>query len=671
MPHSSASSGQPAQLRLLSPLGALYLGLIVLLGWGLIAVAPPGSQVAAWWPAAGVSVVLALQVRRADRKWVVVAVMFATALSNIAGGRPIVIAICFGLANAAEVAVVVAVLTAARPSRPVLDSLESAFRLCVATAAGGVVVGALGGATVSIVQGGEFWSTGIGVAIAHATAIFVIASFAMAPRPVLAHASVLEHVAQGASLAGLAGFVFAVGQELPLAFLPLPLLAWAAFRFSARVVSVEILALAVGVSVMTSLGGGPFVAGGAADRPSSLLIQIFLLAAASFAVLANSTQYDRLAIANRLASQQQLLRGGFVQSRVGLMIVGATRSGLVALEHNRMAEDLLGEELATANSLDDPIAWSGELASAVRDALAAGRSQFSAELPSFRGRIAVDVLVQTLDQTASTYTVQLVDVTEARRTVEAQLVALDRERRATAKLQELNRQQDEFVASASHELRTPIASILGYAEMLTEMDDLPPDAMQSANTIYRNATRLGDLVEDILQIGTPSVTPVRDRRADVNAIVSELLESLEPVAAQAGVIVRSSVPTDEPQWVRCTPLDLARIMTNLISNGVKYSGTGGTVTVSVDARDDRVAIRVHDDGPGMTPEVLSHAFDRFYRAPDTAEKKIVGTGLGLPLVHGLVEANAGSIVLESTPGTGTTATVTLEHAVEAALAPAS
>ena len=654
----TGASYRQTPVRVWSVASGLHLFVIFVLGWGFIVLAPPGSQVAAWWPAAGASAIFVFRVRTSERLYAYALLIASTALSNLVAERPPVVSICFGVANAAEVAVMVGVVTWRSPARPVLSSLARASRFFAAALLGAIVIGVLAGCTVAVLEHGNFLLTVAGVSAAHATAMFVIGPFALLPIWRFANARAVEISVQATILAAVVVLVFSPNQQLPLAFLPIPLLAWAAFRLEAVVLSIEVVALALGVSILTAMGWGPFAVVGNVSRPATLLIQIFLLTTASFAVLVNAAQYERRAVATRLASREQLLRGGFVQSRVGLMIIEAGPKGLVVVERNRIVEQVLASELSTRS--DDPalLDWSGAVAGDFLSTVRAGGEEFSTTLHAESGDVDLDVLVNALEGSPSLFTVQLIDATEARKTVRTQQDALEREQRAIANLEELHRQKDEFVASASHELRTPITSILGFAEILTDMHDLPPLGAKSAATIHRNAKRLADLVEDILLLGSPIKTPLGNSRADLAATISDVIESLAPMAAQTKSTVRLGAHV-EATTVTVSAPDLSRILTNLISNGLKYSGEGGTVTVSSTSTDGQVVVEISDDGAGMPEEVLARVFERFYRAPGTEGKNIFGTGLGLSLVRRLVNGAGGQVELISSPGQGTSAFVTL------------
>jgi len=237
---------------------------------------------------------------------------------------------------------------------------------------------------------------------------------------------------------------------------------------------------------------------------------------------------------------------------------------------------------------------------------------------------------------------------------------LDREREAVLILRELNRQKDDFVSSVSHELRTPITSILGYAE---ELEDTALDADQArfARVIVRNSHRLAQLVEDLLDLSRMStqsdagqVEPV-----DVAALVADCLEELAPLAQAAGVELTAEFG-DEPIELLSSASDLRRVLTNLVSNSVKFTPPHGQVWVGCSAAEGGgVLLTVSDNGIGIPAADLERVFDRFFRSA-TAES-LAGTGLGLPLTKGLIDRLGGSIDLQSDGRTGTHVTVALPH----------
>jgi signal transduction histidine kinase len=575
------------------------------------------------------------------------------------GGRDLEISLMFGVANAAEAWLVPFMLTRAGRLHPELTSLTTAYRLCVSVAAGAILMGFLAGVAIQFSDGDALLPTWIGVSAAHATAVLIIVPFALVPRDHLARVSRLEIAIQIIALVATLLYVFGPGRLLPLSFLPLPVVAWAAFRFPTRVVLFEIVILALEVSFLTGYGGGPFDQAVKLGGNPSTLVQIFLLSITSFALLATSSQNGNRAVTTRLADREEILRGGFVSSRVGLLIVERYRQGFVVLESNNIASAVIEEESNTVTDEDGESAklWDGPLATMIQVKARQRINKFSWQTNIAGVRSDVEVLIAALGSSFGTrYSIQFVDVSVARRTAEAQQLALEKEQVATGRLTELNRQKEEFVASASHELRTPITSILGYVELLEE-EELDEIQRTSVETIARNARRLADLVENLLELGRPLDPSTTMAVSDGTRVATEVIQNLEPLAERGDVSL--TIELGAPLLVAVPAIDLDRILTNLVNNAIKFTPRGGSVRLTLEETDTSAVLTVTDTGVGMSEDVMNHIFERFYRAPDAEARGITGTGLGLPLVHGLVMKHYGTVDVESTPGTGSIFTVTL------------
>lgn len=189
------------------------------LGRGFIVLAPPGSPVVAWWPAAGASAIFVFWVRSSERLYAYALFTASTVLSNLVAGRPPVVSICFGVANPAEMAVVVGVVTWRSPDGPVLPSLARASQFFAATLLVVILTGVLAGTTVAVLEHGNFLFTVAGVSAAHATAMFGIGPFALLLIWRSANARAVEVSVQATTLAAVVAFDFSPNQQLPLAFL--------------------------------------------------------------------------------------------------------------------------------------------------------------------------------------------------------------------------------------------------------------------------------------------------------------------------------------------------------------------------------------------------------------------------------------------------------------------
>ncbi|NUR80793.1 MAG: PAS domain S-box protein [Dermatophilaceae bacterium] len=314
------------------------------LGATAVRFAPPGSTVAAWWPAAGLAVSFLLATGRDRRAYVfVVGVLLASGAANYVGGRPPLVAACFGVANAAEAAVVHGLLTRG-VRRPTLVSMEDLWRLLAATLAGALVFGVLAGLTVRVGLGGPFLSTMSAVTASHAAAVLVLAPLGLAARARRPRPLGPEDVVQWTAVLGVTAWVFHAGQPLPLAFLPIPVLVWGALRLGQRTVAVQLLVVGVTAVVMTSLGGGPFasaaVTGGIRPETVGALTQAFLATAAVTALsLAVASSQRRNALAE-LRDEVEL--SGVVLDTAASAIVVVDRDGTV-VRLNATAARLIGD----------------------------------------------------------------------------------------------------------------------------------------------------------------------------------------------------------------------------------------------------------------------------------------------------------------------------------------
>ena len=220
--------------------------------------------------------------------------------------------------------------------------------------------------------------------------------------------------------------------------------------------------------------------------------------------------------------------------------------------------------------------------------------------------------------------------------------------------------KDDFIASVSHEFRTPLTSIIGYVSMMLN-DDEPLPATQSRHlqVVARNADRLHRLVSDLLLTAQPDSVPLEVvlTASDASAIVRGSVESAQPAAWARGVELRFRSPG--PLWVMVDPQRFSQVVDNLISNAIKYSPHGGPVEVELASEDGHLVLTVCDSGIGMSAEDVDRLFTRFFRARDAEELSIQGVGLGLSIVKRIVDSHGGRVTAESRLGEGSTFRVAL------------
>jgi signal transduction histidine kinase len=239
---------------------------------------------------------------------------------------------------------------------------------------------------------------------------------------------------------------------------------------------------------------------------------------------------------------------------------------------------------------------------------------------------------------------------------------------------EVDRLKDEFVGLVSHELRTPLSSILGYLELLRDDDEgeLSPSQLQYVGVAERNAKRLLHLVGDLLftaQVGSGAFQ-VEPGQVALAAVIHASVESAAPVARAAGVTLTTDIDDLGEEIV--TPGDAMRLgqaVDNLVSNALKFTRRGGTVTLGLAASGlagtqaaeaGRVAtITVADTGIGIPADELDKLFGRFFRATTATRQAIPGVGLGLVITRAIVQAHGGTMRVQSKEGVGTTFIVSL------------
>jgi signal transduction histidine kinase len=237
---------------------------------------------------------------------------------------------------------------------------------------------------------------------------------------------------------------------------------------------------------------------------------------------------------------------------------------------------------------------------------------------------------------------------------------LERERTARAELEQANRIKDEFLATLSHELRTPLNAVLGWAQILRARPLDPPRMRQALDAIYRNAqaqTRLVDEILDLSRIVTGRLSLTAEE-VDVADVIRHAMESFAPAMAAR----RQRVERDLAPGILVTGDEhrLGQVMWNLMSNAAKFTPDGGTIRVSARAERGHAIIEVQDTGEGIDPALLPHVFERFRQGDSSSTRMHGGLGLGLSLVHFLVEAHAGEVNIRSDGrGKGTTVTVRL------------
>ena len=222
------------------------------------------------------------------------------------------------------------------------------------------------------------------------------------------------------------------------------------------------------------------------------------------------------------------------------------------------------------------------------------------------------------------------------------------------------RAQSAFFTSITHDVRTPLTVITGYAEELVAGAPSPEAAHDWAQRILRNAERLDGLLDDVLLLARAEAGALEGRRrpVDLAALVAEAVGDAAPAARAGGVLLETALP-DGPLTLEGDAGQLRRVLDNLLSNAVKYSPAGGPVAVRLRADGPTALLEVADRGIGIPAAEVEHLFARFYRASTVRDGEIRGSGLGLSISRSIVAAHEGTIAIESEDGAGTTVRVRL------------
>ncbi len=248
------------------------------------------------------------------------------------------------------------------------------------------------------------------------------------------------------------------------------------------------------------------------------------------------------------------------------------------------------------------------------------------------------------------------DVTAVEKLDEARQLRMAAERASQAK--------SEFMSQVSHELRTPLNAILGFTQLMAmDLDDPPsPKQHQRLQVLYQSGQRLLALVDQLLQIGKieQGKRDLHPRAVNVYALVRRCVDSLTPMAAEKDVSIEIDIPDADVASVRADASALEQVLTNLLSNGIKYNRQGGHVSLRYRML-EAGEITVADTGPGLSPAQISRLFEPFNRL-GAARSNVPGTGLGLVISRQLVEAMGGSLQVWSEVGVGSRFRIELARA---------
>ena len=244
-------------------------------------------------------------------------------------------------------------------------------------------------------------------------------------------------------------------------------------------------------------------------------------------------------------------------------------------------------------------------------------------------------------------------------------VDLTEQKRAERVLRETDRRKDEFLASLSHELRSPLAPIRDALDVLRRSGD-PLASGRAYAVMERQLYHLTRLTDDLLDVSriTHNKIELRRQRTDLRLVVQSAIETTKPLIDVAGHLLRVEVPRD-PIWMEVDFTRMAQAFANLLNNAVKYTERGGRITVRLAVEGPQILVSVSDTGVGIAPAALPRVFDLFLLNDDSVDKPREGLGIGLTLAKRLIELHDGTIDATSDgPGLGSTFLVRLPASAE-------
>ncbi|MDP6668768.1 MAG: HAMP domain-containing sensor histidine kinase, partial [Candidatus Krumholzibacteria bacterium] len=237
--------------------------------------------------------------------------------------------------------------------------------------------------------------------------------------------------------------------------------------------------------------------------------------------------------------------------------------------------------------------------------------------------------------------------------------ALEELRKANLRLMELGKRKLDLLAKVSHELKTPLTSVIAYSEQLR--GDLPKDVRaEFTEVVYDQSHKLLALIEDLMDYSRSEDQQSRLnlQRSDLKSVIEEAVSTVQSRAQEKGVQLVIDNVTGVPE-IRMDSFRIQQVIWNLLTNGVKYNREGGEVLISARRRGDEIIVSVRDTGIGIALEDQERIFSRFHRSHDPMAQMETGAGLGLDLARHYVNLHGGNICVESLPGKGSTFSFTL------------
>lgn len=234
-------------------------------------------------------------------------------------------------------------------------------------------------------------------------------------------------------------------------------------------------------------------------------------------------------------------------------------------------------------------------------------------------------------------------ITSVNALVDSAVRSMDDERK-------IEKSKDELITNVSHDLRTPLTSIIGYLGLIEDKQyRSEEDILKYTHTAYEKAKQMKTLVDDLFEYTKVQQhgAPVNIMKIDLNQLIEQLTASFELEAQHRGIEITSSV-IPNPLMIEADPEKLGRVFNNLVSNAFKYGNGASYIRINARQENDMVVVKVANDGTPIPEKALDHLFERFYRAEASRSRATGGTGLGLAIVKSIVDLHHGSVKVTST-----------------------
>ena len=661
----------------------LLLAAVLVSAWGSLAVVDTASEVPTVWPAAGIVAGLLLTSPARLRSALTAASVLVILVPYLGLGHPLVPALGYSVSFVAAAWLVRSRLTRGLGGRrAVLRDSGDVSRFVGAITTGSLVAAAGYGLTDWAAGEGSPLLGALGAFGANAAALMVLLPLFIETVSFEPLAGTRERAVQAALTLGFTFSLFVSSDVPPVVFAVMPMFAWHAFRGTLREATVLLVIVASIGSVASVMEIGPIWGlGERYDLPPEItagILQLFLLDCGLILLPLSVMVTQQRMSADRADAERETLQR-LVASATGTAIIATGPDGCITL-FNPGAEAMLGygaaEVIGKRPDMFHPpdelrhqasrLGARPTFADICRAAIAA---QDAHRLWVFLRKDGEErILRMALTAVAgpggelSGYLATAEDVTEREKAHQAMQLTVQHQRTAVERLQELERVKGDFVATVSHELRTPITSIIGYTELLEDglVGELTPAQSEVIDRVDRNGRRLLLLVEDLLTLSQIEASSLKIDPVvtDLRTVVSNARQALTPTLADRRLAVVVTIP-DQPVVHHGDPVQLERMVVNLMTNAIKFTPDGGAVEVALRPDGEVSHLVVKDNGVGMTEDDQGKLFTKFFRSTSSFDQAVQGTGLGLTIVQAIVALHGGKIAVSSAYGQGTTVTVCL------------